>query len=679
MGEITAVSGAILADSVYENLVKDEKIPVLGVTYTVKEFYSDPITDLQMALLQSGNNYVVAFRGTYSWADAGTDFGMFGASFNSYLADQFIPARTMLFQWRDDPKYKLSISNTTIVGHSLGGSLAQYFGAKTGFETLTYNAYGVGHETSGGSNITNYVTMHDPVSSLPRSKMIGNTFMLQDENLYAMGGHGLSNFTSESNWVRGYSRVNAPQDIDVIDGIGSSGLDSAYELALMAIEGRRFAMINGSMDDVILGGEINNVLIGGGGNDTLYGMGGSDVLQGGKGNDTLVGGYSDKDDGVADTLKGGQDFDTYIAGNTDNITDSDGSGAVYLGGEHLDGGDKKVIKHIGVTTTNYTKTFIYCECKTVTKWSDVSTDEWTEEAEEFYLDEATGTKYILSGSTLSVISASGTITINNFSNGQLGIHLGETEKIDKSDVTRDVFLEEDFCSPLILDINNNGTSSTRLGNSNVYFDMDGDGFKERTAWVEQGDGMLVLDRNGNGTIDNGTELFGNFTPLASGNSASDGFEGLLQYDENHDGKIDRNDAAYNQLRVWMDDNQNGITDAGELKTLQEAGVASVKLNPYQTLLSFFDSNADSVLNAQDDVYNYILIRNDDNGGVTLFIPQTDNETAKKLFDNFKGHEIITTSKGTLLINGISFASLENIATQYVACNSTQYQIKKKAA
>ena len=82
---------------------------------------------------------------------------------------------------------------------------------------------------------------------------------------------------------------------------------------------------------------------------------------------------------------------------------------------------------------------------------------------------------------------------------------------------KDVFHEEDFCSPLVLDLNGNGTNSTRLNESNVYFDMDGDGFKERTAWVESGDGLLVLDKNGNGTIDNGTELFGNFTALACGN------------------------------------------------------------------------------------------------------------------------------------------------------------------
>jgi hypothetical protein len=320
--------------------------------------------------------------------------------------------------------------------------------------------------------------------------------------------------------------------------------------------------IGSKLTDYRLANQVGTVQIAGKGNDTLRGNNYGLVLLANK----------------SDYLLGGDGNDTYFAGNKDIILDSDGSGAVYLGGEHLDGGEKKVIKHIGVTTTNYTKTFIYCECKTVTKWSDVSTDEW-EEKEEYYIDKATGTKYILSNSTLSVISSSGTITINNFSNGQLGIHLSEKETIDKKNVERDVFLQEDFCSPLILDINN-GTSSTGLGNSQTYFDMDGDGFKERTAWVEQGDGLLVLDRNGNGVIDNGTELFGNFTPLVRGNSASDGFEALLQYDENRDGIIDHNDAPYNQLKVWMDDNANGITDTGELKTLQEAKVASLKLNAY---------------------------------------------------------------------------------------------------
>lgn len=240
-----------------------------------------------------------------------------------------------------------------------------------------------------------------------------------------------------------------------------------------------------------------------GGNDILNGNAGNDYLEGGTGNDTL---------------QGGEGYDTYISGNGDTISDSDGSGEVLLGNEHLDGGEKKTIKHIEVTTTNFTKTYIYCECKTVTKWSEVETTELPDTEDDYYIDKSTGTKYILNNSNLQVISSAGTITINNFSDGDLGIHLTSTEKIDKKEISKEVFLEEDFCSPLVLDLNGNGTSSTRLNESSVYFDMDGDGFKERTAWVESGDGLLVLDKNANGTIDNGTELFGNFTQLADGNS-----------------------------------------------------------------------------------------------------------------------------------------------------------------
>jgi hypothetical protein len=186
---------------------------------------------------------------------------------------------------------------------------------------------------------------------------------------------------------------------------------------------------------------------------------------------------------------GGEGFDTYIADSGDTISDDDGLGEVFLGGEHLDGGEKETIKHIEVTTTNFTKTFIYCECETVTKWSDVETDEWLEE-EEFYVDKATGTKYILNGSSLSVISASGSITINNFSDGDLGINLSETESIDKKEITKEVFLEEDFCSPLVLDLNGNGTNSTRLNESSVYFDMDGDGL----WYVAQNNTHFKLER-----------------------------------------------------------------------------------------------------------------------------------------------------------------------------------------
>jgi hypothetical protein len=151
MASITELDGAKLANLVYGDLKKGETGTYLGVAYTVLEFYPDSDTDLQMALYQNTEtgNYVVAFRGTESLADLGTDIQMGISTLIGVLANQFTPAGETLANWIRD--FTLSSSNTTIVGHSLGGALAQYFGANTGFETLTYNAYGVGAELNGGS------------------------------------------------------------------------------------------------------------------------------------------------------------------------------------------------------------------------------------------------------------------------------------------------------------------------------------------------------------------------------------------------------------------------------------------------------------------------------------------------------------------------------------------------
>jgi hypothetical protein len=98
----------------------------------------------------------------------------------------------------------------------------------------------------------------------------------------------------------------------------------------------------------------------------------------------------------------------------------------------------------------------------------------------------------------------------------------------------------------------------------VHFDHDSNGFAERSGWIKGDDGLLVLDRNGNGTIDNGSELFGDHTALAAGGSARNGFLALADFDNNHDGAIDAQDAVYTQLRVWQDKNANGRMDDGEV-------------------------------------------------------------------------------------------------------------------
>ena len=127
--------------------------------------------------------------------------------------------------------------------------------------------------------------------------------------------------------------------------------------------------------------------------------------------------------------------------------------------------------------------------------------------------------------------------------------------------------------PLILDLDGDGIETS--GVTTILFDHDGDGIKTGTGWVSADDGFLVLDRNGNGSIDNGTELFGDATALHGGGRAADGFAALTQEDSNHDGKVDQLDASWHQLRVWRDVNQDGISQTEELLTLSQLGIASI--------------------------------------------------------------------------------------------------------
>ena len=316
--------------------------------------------------------------------------------------------------------------------------------------------------------------------------------------------------------------------VDDTNDVVMDGKDKGKDL----VKSSETYTLGDNLENLTLTGSLS---INGTGNDqanVIKGNSAVNILTGGAGNDILMG----NDGAGGDRLNGGAGFDTYYADEGDYIQDTDGKGTVFLNGKQLSLATRK-------------------------------------KGETAYHD-AAGNTYILSGSTLLVGDP---LVIGSFSNGDLGIELKEEPDPDDPD---DPALKKEFqkaeatTSPIVLDLDGNGIQSRGIGEG-AFFDYDGNGFAERTGWVTPTDGLLVRDLNANGKIDSGTELFGDHTLLKNGQTATNGFAALADLDDNGDGKLDYRDTAWTELKVWQDANSDGITDAGELKSLTELGIQSI--------------------------------------------------------------------------------------------------------
>lgn len=418
--------------------------------------------------------------------------------------------------------------------------------------------------------------------------------------------------------------VGAAEDDRVLGGGGDDVMDGGDGDDRLFGEGGEDVLTGGDDIDHLFGGSENDVLSGGVGNDWLDGGNGDDVLLAGNGIDTLRGGAGidqlhGQDDGdflfaigpEGDSLFGGDGGDVLVAlGGSAHLYGDDG----ITGGSAVADGDRDVFVGGGGNVFVHdadADDVVYVAGLQVfggvqQAWMEGGVAAWSPFGSLFGVMPLPSANllFALTSAFIDTPSAGflqfGLTETNqlliSIAGGRAGAIVMEDYALDVETgaasgnvvAFRQVRTEADasissltqylnlalragfgHCligiDPLIIDLDGDGIELS--GSASTYFDLNGDGFAERAVWTRGGDGFLVRDINANGQIDNVSEMFGN--------ADTPGFTALAALDSNSDGKITAADAAFGDLRVWVDADGDGVTDAGELKTLAELNITEI--------------------------------------------------------------------------------------------------------
>ncbi|WP_303800419.1 Mbeg1-like protein, partial [Ruminococcus flavefaciens] len=360
-------------------------------------------------------------------------------------------------------------------------------------------------------------------------------------------------------------------------------------------------------DNVLLGGDDKDTIYGGYSDDIIYGGSGKDIINGGDGNDTLYGESGD-DTYIFSKEIYGNSINHGVSDDHDIVFDKYGDNSVYF---------KNVPTDLDsfMNVISFEKNGKDLVIKAKQTGASMTLKQFYDHNQNFdFVIDGISDRYIIDENMNFKKKPSSGGGSNNPIGGIIDsiIHDFPTDfdTAGKTQPPRD---------PLIIDLNGDGVNTTTVEDG-VHFDIDNNGFAEKTAWIDTIDGFLVYNRDENPRVTNGSELFSDQVIFPDGNKSTDGFEVLSSFntyteDENDiekDGWINEHDAEFDELRVWIDKNHDGITwmpaegqeedpELKELYTLDELGITSISTK-YRIISSEDDENkkieADVIMNGK---------------------------------------------------------------------------------